>query len=102
MRRAKLESEERRRGIVDAAMPLFARRGFAGTTTKEIARAAGVSEALVFQHFPSKVALYQEMLKQGGEGDPALEKLLALPPSTETLVSMLRMMLHHFVFAALG
>src|SRR3954468_24727905 len=102
MSRPRLDSEERRKAIVEAAMPLFGRKGFAGTTTKEIARAAGVSEALVFQHFPSKAAIYQEMLQQGCEGDPALEKLLALPPSTATLVRMAEMMLTHFVFGELG
>ncbi|HEX3499191.1 MAG TPA: helix-turn-helix domain-containing protein, partial [Stellaceae bacterium] len=42
----RLDNQGRRRGIVDAAVPLFARKGFAGTTTKEIAEAAPVSEAL--------------------------------------------------------
>jgi TetR/AcrR family transcriptional regulator, transcriptional repressor of aconitase len=95
--RTRLDSEERRRAIVEAAMPLFARKGFAGATTKEIARAAGVSEALVFQHFPSKAALYQEILRQGCLGDPALEGLASLPPSTATLVRMVEFMIGHFV-----
>ena len=102
MRRARLDSEERRRGIVAAAMPLFARQGFAGTTTKEISRAAGVSEALVFQHFPSKAALYAQILESGCEGDPGLERLLALEPSTASLVQMVTMMLRHFVLACGG
>jgi TetR/AcrR family transcriptional regulator, transcriptional repressor of aconitase len=83
-------------------MPLFARHGFAGTTTKEIAKAAGVSEALVFQHFPSKAALYQEILRQGCLGDPALEGLASLPPSTATLVRMVEFMIAHFVVGDLG
>ena len=97
MTRLRLDSEERRRAIVATAMPLFARHGFAGTTTKEIARAAGVSEALVFQHFPSKAALYAQILESGCEGDPGLEQLLALEPSTATVVRMTTMMLRHFV-----
>jgi AcrR family transcriptional regulator len=102
MTRIRLGSEERRKAIVAAAMPLFARKGFAGTTTKEIARAAGVSEALVFQHFPSKAALYQAIVAQGCEGDQALEQLALLPPSTATLVHMTRLMLEHFVLGTLG
>lgn len=102
MTRTRLDAEGRRRAIVEAAMPLFARKGFAGATTKEIARAAGVSEALVFQHFPSKAALYQEILRQGCLGDPALEGLSALPPSTATLVRMVEFMIDHFVLGALG
>lgn len=83
-------------------MPLFARRGFAGTTTREIARQAGVSEALLFQHFPSKAALYQEILAQGCDGDPALAKLMSLQPSTAALVEMTRMFVRHFVEGEVG
>ena len=71
MGRIRLPAEERRVGIVEAAKPLFARHGFAGTTTRQIAQMAGVSEALLFQHFPSKAALYREILHLGCEGDPA-------------------------------
>lgn len=102
MSRVRLDSEGRRRAIVEAAVPLFARKGFAGSTTKQIARAAGVSEALVFQHFPSKAALYREICDTGCEGDPGLELFLALPPSTGTLVLMIHLMVTHFVEGTLG
>ncbi|HYM72234.1 MAG TPA: helix-turn-helix domain-containing protein [Stellaceae bacterium] len=92
-----MDSDERRRAIVMAAVPLFARRGFAGTTTRELAAAAGVSEALLFRHFPSKQSLYHEILALGCEGDPALEKLATLPASTRTLVSIVRFMVRRFV-----
>src|SRR5476651_806898 len=98
----RLDNEGRRRGIVEAAVPLFARKGFAGTTTKEIAEAARVSEALVFKHFPSKAALYEEILQLGCQGDPALERIGALTPSTATLIDMMHMMLRHFVLGAAG
>jgi AcrR family transcriptional regulator len=98
----RLDAEERRRSIVKAALPLFARKGFARTTTKEIADAAGVSEALVFKHFPSKAALYEEILRVGCESDPALERLAALQESTSSLVHMMHFMVHHFVRGALG
>src|SRR6202795_3121586 len=93
----RLDNQGRRRGIVDAAVPLFARKGFAGTTTKEIAEAAQVSEALVFKHFPSKAALYEEILQLGCEGDPALECLGAVTPSTGSLIDIVHYMLRHFV-----
>lgn len=102
MSRTRLGSDERRKAIVAAAAPLFARKGFSGTTTKEIARGAGVSEALLFQHFPSKAALYQAILAEGCKGDPELQRLSALAPSTATLVRMTRLMLEHFVLGALG
>jgi AcrR family transcriptional regulator len=93
----RLDSEERRKAIVVAALPLFARKGFSGTTTKEIAEAAGVSEALLFKHFPSKRHLYAEIPRLGCKGDPVLERLAQLEPSTATLVRMIHAMVHHFL-----
>jgi AcrR family transcriptional regulator len=95
MSRVRLHAEERRVAIVEAAKPLFARHGFTGTTTKQIAHAAGVSEGLVFQHFPSKAALYGEILRQGCAGDPGLERLRELAPSTASLVEMIQLMVQH-------
>lgn len=43
-------------------MRLFSQHGFRGTTTKEIAQAAGVSEAMVFRHFATKEELYSAIL----------------------------------------
>jgi AcrR family transcriptional regulator len=94
---SRLDSDERRKAIVAAAVPLFARKGFAGTTTRELAEAAGISEALLFKHFPSKQLLYREILRLGCEGDPALEKLAMLQPSTATLVCMVRFMVRRFL-----
>ena len=93
----RLDGDERRRAIVMAAVPLFARNGFAGTTTRELAAAAGVSEALLFKHFPSKQSLYREILALGCEGDPALERLATMTACTETLVGIVRFMVRRFV-----
>ena len=57
-----MSSEDRRRQLLESALDLFARKGFGGTTTKEIASAAGVTEAVIFRHFPSKQALYKAVL----------------------------------------
>jgi AcrR family transcriptional regulator len=101
MRNPRLDSDERRDAIVRAAVPLFAQKGFAGTTTREIAEAAGISEALVFRHFPSKQMLYGEILRWVGcQGDPALERLAVLPASTATLVFMVRFMVRRFVLGS--
>ncbi|HYF76386.1 MAG TPA: TetR/AcrR family transcriptional regulator [Symbiobacteriaceae bacterium] len=51
--------EERRREIIDAAIPLFARYGFATTNISQIAEAAGVSYGTVFLYFPSKEDLFR-------------------------------------------
>src|ERR1700756_3304110 len=97
MAATRLDSEERRKAIVTAAVPLFARSGFAGATTKELAEAAGISEALLFRHFPSKKNLYGEILRLGCEGDPGLERLATLEPSTATLVHMITFMVRYFL-----
>ena len=56
--------QERQASIIAAAAALFAANGFKGTTTKEIAKAVGISEALLFKHFPTKRALYAAILKE--------------------------------------
>ncbi|WP_455387790.1 TetR/AcrR family transcriptional regulator [Petrachloros mirabilis] len=56
--------QERQAGLIAAAASLFAAKGFNGTTTKAIANAAGVSEALLFKHFPTKRALYGAILAE--------------------------------------
>src|SRR5580692_164033 len=58
----RMNAGDRRRQLLDAALELFSRKGFGGTTTKEIAAAAGVTEAIIFRHFPSKQALYTAVL----------------------------------------
>jgi TetR/AcrR family transcriptional regulator, transcriptional repressor of aconitase len=91
-----MTSDLRRQLILSAAKRCFARHGFAGTTTKSIAAAAAISEGLLFKHFPSKSALYAEILAEECEADPALHRLLELEPSTETLVVLIREMVRHF------
>jgi AcrR family transcriptional regulator len=90
----------RRQLILNAAKRCFARHGFAGTTTKSVAAAAAISEALLFKHFPTKSALYAEILLEACEADPALHRLLELEPSTETLVVLIREMVRHFQHVA--
>ncbi|MCA1566243.1 MAG: TetR/AcrR family transcriptional regulator [Acidobacteria bacterium] len=58
----RMAGEDRRKQILLVAMRLFSQRGFSGTTTKEIAQAAGVSEAMVFRHFANKEELYSAIL----------------------------------------
>lgn len=57
-----MKGDERRSQILQVAIKLFSQNGFRGTTTKEIARAAGVSEAMVFRHYATKDELYHAIL----------------------------------------
>src|SRR5262252_5691963 len=61
-RAQRMSAEVRRQQIVAVAADLFARKGFSGTTTKEIADRAGVSEAIIFRHFSTKRDLYHAII----------------------------------------
>jgi AcrR family transcriptional regulator len=54
----RLPAEERRQSIVQAALRVFSAGSYAGSTTAEIAREAGVSEPVLYRHFPSKRDLW--------------------------------------------
>jgi AcrR family transcriptional regulator len=97
MSNLRMTSDLRRQLILGAAKRCFARHGFAGTTTKSVAAAAAISEALLFKHFPSKAALYAEILAEECDSDPKLAQLLGLPPSTATLITMIQGMVRHFI-----
>jgi len=97
-----MTSDLRRQLILGAAKRCFARNGFAGTTTKSVAAAAAISEGLLFKHFPSKAALYAEILAEECEADPELAHLLGQEPSTATLVELVRGMVGHFVSISNG
>lgn len=66
---------DRRQDIVNAAIELFARNGFRGTTTRDLAGHAGVNEAIIFRHFKTKRDLYSAILDlklcQGRDPDTA-------------------------------
>jgi AcrR family transcriptional regulator len=66
-------SRDRQASLIAAASSLFAAKGFRGTTTKEIAKSAGVSEALVFKYFPTKRALYAAILAEKANLSALLE-----------------------------
>jgi AcrR family transcriptional regulator len=76
-RPTRISAPERKEKILTAAEELFARKGFAGTTTRELAQAAGINEALLFRHFGNKEELYWAVLEQRcklGEGRRRMER----------------------------
>lgn len=54
----RLRAPERRAQLLETALPVFARCGYVGTGTRDLARAAGVTEPVIYRHFPSKAALF--------------------------------------------
>lgn len=86
----RLKQADRRRSILEAATAEFAAKGFDGARTREIAQAAGISEALLYQHFPSKQALHEAVLERVARAQDHNFSVLQLPePSTRGLVEML-------------
>jgi len=61
-RKSRMSRQDRRGQLLRSAVNTFARRGFAGTKTHDIAAAAGVSEAILFRHFATKEGLYHAIL----------------------------------------
>jgi TetR/AcrR family transcriptional regulator len=64
-----MQGTDRRQQLIEAALDVFSRKGFDGATTKEIAVEAGVTEAIIFRHFPTKQALYAAVVL--AKRDPA-------------------------------
>lgn len=60
----RLTSQERRAAILDAAVTLFAEKGFHATTTRELAARVGVTEPVLYQHFAAKRDLYAAILER--------------------------------------
>lgn len=61
---------DRRQEILSAAIELFAKKGFRGTTTRDLATQADVNEAIIFRHFKNKKELYSAILQQKGGQSP--------------------------------
>src|SRR5436305_7977352 len=100
----RLPAEQRRAAIIAAVRQVFAEKGFDGTTTRALAAAAGVSEALLFKHFPNKEALFTAMqLSCCDQQDLGrYERLSALEPSASTLVLMVHFLVSRILRCASG
>ncbi len=66
-RARRLPAEERRKAILEAAVGVFAERGFAATGTADIAAVAGIGEPTIYRYFANKRELYLSALRQSGD-----------------------------------
>jgi AcrR family transcriptional regulator len=64
---SRLPAVKRRQQLLDTAAVLFAERGYSGATTSELARAAGVTEPIIYRHFSSKKDLFIALIDRTGE-----------------------------------
>jgi AcrR family transcriptional regulator len=78
---------DRRQEILAAAMELFAKKGFRGTTTRDLANQAEVNEAIIFRHFNNKEELYSAILehKAGENRESRLEEVDRLASANDDL-----------------
>ncbi|WP_215549744.1 TetR family transcriptional regulator [Amycolatopsis sp. CA-230715] len=68
------DSAATREALLDAATAMFAARGFDRTTVRDIAKEAGVNQALLFRYFGSKESLFEEAIARGGHEQIATTK----------------------------
>lgn len=61
--RRRLSAPDRRAAILEAALEVFSRRGYHGASIDDIAQQAGISKALIYEHFPSKKDLHASLLE---------------------------------------
>lgn len=64
MKEKRISSKERRDQIIDVAMKLFSKKGFNGTTVRNIAKEADICEAMLYKHFDAKESLYAAILEK--------------------------------------
>jgi AcrR family transcriptional regulator len=62
--RTRLTAPQRRRAILDSAQEVFGERGYHGSSLEEIAQSAGISKALIYEHFESKKELHESLLNE--------------------------------------
>jgi AcrR family transcriptional regulator len=74
----RIPAAARKASIIRSAAAIFGEKGFNGTKTREIAARAGVSEALIFKHFPSKKDLYAAILTEKSPLPGLLQRIKTL------------------------
>jgi AcrR family transcriptional regulator len=64
---ARMRAPQRRRQLLEVAAKLFAERGYRGTTTADLASAAGVTEPILYRHFENKLDLFVTLIDEVGK-----------------------------------
>ncbi|MBN2839995.1 MAG: TetR/AcrR family transcriptional regulator [Coriobacteriia bacterium] len=86
--------EATRQQLLDAAEGVFAERGYARATTKEIAKAAGVSEGTIYRHFADKQQLFQAVFIDRDTANSAAITQLPDLAGTKTVRENLLFLIH--------
>lgn len=95
MPKTRFTAEERKKQIIENLIPLFTSRGFASVTSKDMAQAAEVSEALIFKYFPNKKDIYASVQDHiAKDMEQEIAALCALQPSFQSFSMFLSKFLH--------
>jgi AcrR family transcriptional regulator len=96
----RLKAAERKASILAVAKVLFADKGYHGVSVDEIAKRLGVSPAILYQHFPSKEVLYEQVLSENSaKRESYIEAILTEPAD---FVSVLKRMTKIYVESVAG
>jgi TetR/AcrR family transcriptional regulator len=88
------DGDDVRRRILDAAEAVFAERGYAGATTREMAARAGIGKRMLFYYFPNKAALYRTVLDRIIGGMAAIHEAFRGEPGPVGLADVIEGVTH--------
>ena len=78
MRRTKENAEQTRRELLEAALTVFSKNGYAATRLEDIAKAAGVTRGAIYHHFGSKADLYLALIDEAASiGNSAIDQAIS-------------------------
>jgi AcrR family transcriptional regulator len=90
------QKEKQRQNLLNVSLDLFVRRGYHGTTVRDIAEQAHTSVGLVFHYFPTKQAILEELARFAHVGTSSARDLLATPfPPLKIFEQIVEMSLHY-------
>jgi AcrR family transcriptional regulator len=85
--------------ILDAALAVFAQKGFAATRLDDVAAKAGITKGTIYLYFDSKQALFEALARQsvGAQIEQIKAQLAAFPGSTPELLRLVLSTMGHFI-----
>src|SRR5207247_976766 len=85
------DGQRTRHAIIEAALQLFAEKGYFGTTLRDIAGAVGVRESALYNYFPSKEALFEALLFADQQSKVERLSLVTDQPVTDVRATLVRL-----------
>jgi AcrR family transcriptional regulator len=97
MKKKRMTGEERKKRIIETAMKVFSKKGFQGAKTKGIAKAAGVSEAMIFKYFKNKNDLYNSIISTINSNMKDHPKEIGIQSQVSNLSTVLKKFVLHII-----